>query len=305
MPSDRSLERLQDSYEKERIFLIGNGPSLDKTPLDELIDEYTLGMKGIYHIYSNTEWRPTFYYNPIPSESRGRKRIMKVYDSIESSEASFLHRSWRELFESDPGYFYFDRWQFDRSPNPFHNSTINEIRSEDVEYIYEFWSDNIANFVYHYHSMYGAIQLAAYLGFDEIYLLGCDLGFEYLNPHMIFNSGMDPNTFVGNKYSYIRESIDRRNLPQSLLNAIAMKLIRKFGDSQILMRIFNQGSKNHFTSDYVDRVKIRDGGKSEDEIRKSHVAAKKICQNKGIDIYNATLGGELDVYERKNLREVI
>lgn len=45
----------------DRIFLIGNGPSLADVPLDRLIPETTFGMNLIHKIYSTTDWRPTHY----------------------------------------------------------------------------------------------------------------------------------------------------------------------------------------------------------------------------------------------------
>jgi hypothetical protein len=308
MLSGDSLEEIRDSYKEERIFLVGNGPSINQTPLEELCEEYTLGMQQISYYYSETEWRPTFYYFAIPPErSVNEKKIMKNYirDSVQASEASFLQKGWREVLDSHSDTFYFDRWQFDRHHNPFHNLTIEECKNKTSEFLHEFWSDDITNLIYHYHTMYGAMQLAVYLGFDEIYLIGCDLGFNHYSPHMIFDSGLDPNTFSGSKRSYILNSIHERNLLRSLINATALKLIRKFDDNQLLIRMFNQDNSDHFTSDYVDRLLIGDDGKSEMEIRKSHVAAKKICSDKGVNIYNATYGGELEIYERVNLREII
>jgi uncharacterized Rossmann fold enzyme len=47
--------------------------------------------------------------------------------------------------------------------------------------------------------MYGAVQVAAYLGFDEIYFVGCDFGMEYDNPNMVFESGLDPYRYTRGK----------------------------------------------------------------------------------------------------------
>lgn len=45
----------------ERIFCIGNGPSLASVDLDRLIPETTFGMNLIHKIYPTTDWRPTHY----------------------------------------------------------------------------------------------------------------------------------------------------------------------------------------------------------------------------------------------------
>ena len=42
---------LAGAYEGERLFLIGNGPSLEETPLEALESEYTMAMNRIDLIY--------------------------------------------------------------------------------------------------------------------------------------------------------------------------------------------------------------------------------------------------------------
>ncbi len=58
---NNQLLSLKNKYKGERIFLIGNGPSLNKTPLELLEDEYTFGVNRIYLLFDRINWRPTFY----------------------------------------------------------------------------------------------------------------------------------------------------------------------------------------------------------------------------------------------------
>ncbi len=51
-----------DIYEKGRLFLIGNGPSLRDTNLDLLIGEESWAMNRIHLIYDKTDWRPTRWF---------------------------------------------------------------------------------------------------------------------------------------------------------------------------------------------------------------------------------------------------
>lgn len=44
-----------------RIWIIGNGPSLHRTPLAEIKEE-TVGLNRIHLIYGQTKWRPTYYF---------------------------------------------------------------------------------------------------------------------------------------------------------------------------------------------------------------------------------------------------
>ena len=52
---------LKDIGIGKRIFLVGNGPSLNDMNLDLLENEYSIAMNRIELIYPKTKWRPTYY----------------------------------------------------------------------------------------------------------------------------------------------------------------------------------------------------------------------------------------------------
>lgn len=315
------LASLKDEYEQERLFLIGNGPSLNQTPLEELDSEYTLAMNSITRIYSDTDWRPTFYCNFRPVNQRYTPDTDVIVQNFTEETTCFIYSEWEDRVPAAENVYYFDRWGLWGSP--FHSLTAEEITDAPIEFLSEFWSDNVANFLYYYHSMYGAVQIAAFLGFDELYFVGCDLGFEYSNPHMIFEDGLDPHLFEGGEYAYLRDSIKQGTPVESLINAIAMKVIKKKNQNETFREIFTKAGSvldrfvgqgmdelfdenydDHFTDEYFD-VEIMNRLHIEQETLNGHRATKRICEHKGIDIYNATLGGELDVYERVSLDSLL
>jgi NhaP-type Na+/H+ and K+/H+ antiporter len=102
----------------------------------------------------------------------------------------------------------------------------------------------------------------------------------------------------------LRDSLRQKNTPQSLVNAVAMILILNL-DTSYLNKLFDSDRDDHFTSDYFETIVIEDGEQHEDDIRKGHHLAKRICEQNGIEMYNATLGGELEVYDRVELRSVL
>lgn len=303
MESVGELGKLKNKYENKRIFILGNGPSLNDTPLEKLDSEYTLALTQIGRLYSSTEWRPSFYYNPLaPSSSLTPTNSNIILENCTNDTICFLHSDWATKSILGDDVFYINTW--DLFGSPFDELTQNHIKQLSINHLDKFWSANIEDIVYHYHSMYGAVQLAAYLGFDEIYFVGCDFGMEYDNPHMIFNSGLDPFRYDGGKYSYLRDAFRNGTVVQSLANAAAMKLILSF-DTSSLHRIFDSDRGDHFTADYFDEIVIQDGERHENEIRKGHLVAKRICEADGIEMYNATLGGELEVYDRVELSAVL
>ena len=304
----KAMEKFSNKYTGERIFILGNGPSLKETPLEKLIPEYTLAMNRISQIYPKTNWRPSFYYlaltpsNPVAPD-QGNELILR---NIELDIPCFINSEYQEDLGSHENVYYFNRFSL-WGDNPFNKSDIDDIRLMDIYQLNEYWSHHLSYHVYHYHAMYGALQLAVYMGFDEIYLVGCDLGFEYKDPHMIFNSGLDPFRYEGGKTSYIRDSIKNGELFQSVVNAICMKLILNINIStnSIFGRYLYQSWNDHFSPEYFQELRISDGPKLEKEVKKTHVAAKRICENEGIAIYNATLGGELEIYDRVNIFDLL
>lgn len=305
------LESFMNKYDGERVFLIGNGPSLAETPLEKLDDEYTVGMNKINHIYEDTDWRPTFY---VLSQQRLTRTNVKKFaqENIGLGIPCFFNSCHKNEFGNTGNIQYLNidtviNGSVDSEFN-LHETPLEEVEEIDVENLYEFWSDDITEKVFSYHTMYCVLQLVFYMGFDEIYLIGCDLGFEYHDPHMIFQSGLDPLQFDRNSFDYIREAQrnEDKNITASIINGIVYKLYKTpiYPLINLCTELVNyRNTKNHFNPDY--RVKPKDERPVNEEIRRSHLVARRIAKNKGINIYNATIGGELDVYPRVDIYEVV
>jgi hypothetical protein len=54
-------QRLKGKYVGKRAFLLGNGPSLNRTPLHLLAGEHTMCFNWFNLMYERLSWRPTFY----------------------------------------------------------------------------------------------------------------------------------------------------------------------------------------------------------------------------------------------------
>lgn len=149
------LKRYKNKYSGQRCFVIGNGPSLRIEDLERLKNEVTFGSHGIYFCYDDTDWRPTFYC------AQDFKLINDRYDSI------------KEKCKDSVSFFGVVR----NFKYPIFNkrdievSLINEPFLENGPR----FSSNAEYGVYEGMTVtYFIIQLAVYMGFNEIYLLGVD-----------------------------------------------------------------------------------------------------------------------------------
>lgn len=309
-----SIESLEGKYEGERIFLIGNGPSLDETPLHRLDNEYSLAMNKIHGIYENTSWRPSFYlfgHSDLNSEKK-----QYVQHHIDLGIPCFINSTHDSVFGDSDNIHYFDKFYLkEESPVPdvnFHELEINDVKELPLETLQKFWSDRVGEVLYTYHSMYAAIQLAWYMGFDEMYLIGCDLGDIKHTPHMLFDKGLDPldynqeNTSGSPAVSFAIDSL-RKGVPiRSLANGILFELLYTqyyHIIGRLLAKFGLMDDDYHFGSSYIHQP--RDMSVLSKEITKSHVLADAISQSHGFQIFNATVGGNLEVYPRVNFNTLV
>ncbi|GAB3704625.1 hypothetical protein GCM10028858_21520 [Halorubrum pallidum] len=290
---------------------------MQDTPLEKIDNEYTMGMKRVNDIYDQTSWRPSFYFNP--REDLPDKEERFIGQNIKDGIACFINKETFHKFGEHDNVYYIDRKEWKREPvtsiagNDIHSKDFTELEKESIEESYRYWSDDPAEFLYTYNSMFAAIQLAVYFGFDEIYLLGCDLGYDYHDPHMIFDTGVDPmdystgpKDFLTRIPAFLKGCLKERVVLRSMANAIAFLLfLTPLAGMYIrfTQSILNSGDPNHFSSTY--RVMPKDNRYANEEIRRSHIVVKKILEDLNIDIYNATVGGELEVYERVDIEEIL
>jgi len=304
---ERNIELTENKYAGERIFLIGNGPSLSEVPLDQLESEYSIGVNKIYKRFNNCVWRPDFYILVHTPDSflqwnDKNRALRKINKMSRTGTICLLYSGLRDLVDKHENIYFLKSSPLDNTLISKYN--LNSIRKLDNELLYEFWSDDIRKLVYAYHSTYIMYQVCSYLGFDEIILIGHDLGFEYKNPHMIFDNGLDPFLFDDGKRKYIYKSIAEKNLFTSLINAITFKLVSNI--NLVGKYASNTTDSTHFSENYWNRGRlIKDNRKLEKQILKGHAIAKKVCSDKNIKIYNGTIGGELEMFPRVDIGAII
>ena len=169
------LKKYKDIYNGENCFLIGNGPSLCEKDLDKIY-EYNIksfGCNGIYRIFEKTKWRPDYYV---------------IGDSL-------VWEREREKLPIECTYFM-RKWQNWQLANDLKIQFFYAI-CEKYYPQYPTFSDDITKGVYVGRTvMYNMLQIAVYMGFKNIYLLGVDFSFgedgkgthfckDYINDELI------------------------------------------------------------------------------------------------------------------------
>ncbi len=232
------LASYKDKYKGKRCVVIGNGPSLVPQDLDMLKDEITFASNRIYNIYDKTQWRPTFLCaqdlmviddicEKLPGVSRDSELTVlnaDAYDRCKELAKDIKNLVWMPLRYIPPKN---DRYVFsdDASKMVAEGLTIT----------------------------YSCLQLAAYMGFTEIYLLGID-------------------------HNYSIE-IDKNG-----------KIVKQ--DNSV---------KNYFQGG----AETKPGNPPQViEMTYAYMSAEPYSRNHGFRIFNATRGGKLEVFERKNFDEI-
>ncbi len=147
------VKKFKDVGSGKRCFIIGNGPSLTANDLDKLKNEICFGTNRIYEIFSETDWRPAYYcvqdYEVI---IRSKSGINK-----EISSHKFVGLSDHAVCPSIDNAIYYKIISEEHYPEP------------------PKFSDNAEKCVYAGNTVtYTCMQLAVYMGFKEIILLGVD-----------------------------------------------------------------------------------------------------------------------------------
>ncbi len=238
-PNIERWQQLKGRYAGQRAFVVGNGPSLNHTPMHLLAGEHVMCFNRFHLMFERLAWRPRFY---AISDDRvafdvGHEVARDVLPLVEAAFFPDLHPynvDFRKVIpDRDNVYWlYLDRLDF----------------SDDLPYAG--MNKTVANV---------GLQILAHLGFNPIYMIGVDMSYskpasvvEVSSRDWTATKDDDPNHFDP--------------------------------------RYFGAGRKYH-----APRM---------DETRQRYVRGKEFYDARGVDVINAGVGGELDVFPRTQFREL-
>lgn len=205
------LRKYKDIYkgQHKRAFVVATGPSLTMEDLDKLKNEITFSVNGVFQLYDRTDWRPTYYgiLDEFVYKRFVENGMAFHFDTI-AKEHCFVDRSMKKKLQQNhenlekvsfvpvyrfDHYIDFESRHFAFSPDL--------IRGH-----YSTWT--VTNF---------AINLAIFMGIEEIYLLGVDC--SYTGKKQYVNGVIDPKAMsqdaayrtqqkMIDSYQFIRSKIE-------------------------------------------------------------------------------------------------
>ncbi len=174
--STRKLKQLENKHANQRCFIIGNGPSLCQTDLNKLQGEYTFGLNRIYLLFPELGFSTSCLVavNDLVIE----QCAAEIQDLTLPKFLTWRARRW---FRQDPNLTYLD----------------TDFTGE------EDFSSNLTGRVFEGFTVTNvALQLAFYMGFTEVILVGVDHNYitQGTANQAILSQGDDPNHFTSNYF---------------------------------------------------------------------------------------------------------
>lgn len=153
----RRFHALKGKYKGERIFVLGNGPSLNQMPLYLLKDEYKMCFNRFFLMVERLNWKPDFF---AATDSSIVKDIAEELNDIAIPQVKYAF--FPDLHPTNTNYKKYIK------------------QRDNVYWLYvdkPGFSDNLPFCGINQTVVNAGIQVAAYLGFSEIYVVGVDMTF--------------------------------------------------------------------------------------------------------------------------------
>lgn len=231
------IRRFGDCHKGERCFIIGNGPSLIPEDLELLKNEICFGTNRIYYMFDKTSWRPTYYFS-IDNDVLSKEISEVKKQNIRHKFINVSAKKYGRIENDNIHYIYVY--------GKFHIKRINIMQETFSDDVSKYFSETCS-------ATCTCIEMAVYMGFKNIYLLGMD-----------------------HKYAQMVTSDGKKIIDNNI-------------------KTYFNGMKNgeKIAIAYIDNV------------TSSYEVCNQYAKSKGVNIYNATRGGYLEVFERVNLDEII
>lgn len=249
------INAFRNRHRGERCFVMGNGPSLNKMDLNKLNGETVFACNAAFLLFDRIGWRPRYYTCVDTRVIRDRAQDITAMLDAHPRMTSFfpsrirLHDGSGQEFETP-----------DIIPPAANRYYFNEVFNSLDNPPESMFSLNAAERVVQpYTVAITMLQLAAFMGFKSIYLIGCDTSYS--------------------------------------VNPTVRQEGRKMDGVGLLLTSTEDNDANHFDPRYFGKGREWHNPQV-DKMLMHHAWAYEALEGAGIEVYNATVGGQLEAYPR-------
>ena len=233
-PDSKYIKTLKGTHEGERCFVLGNGPSLTIEDLERLKGEFTFASNRIYKLFDKTSWRPSIYMSVDNDVIRAEHKEMEKLDL----PCMLMNVTSKAYAKFDEKFHFF---------NMFGPYVIRQYRYKKKK----IGTDPSRSFSMSYSILCLQIELAIYMGFKKIYILGCDHNYSHYvdekGKYVINNEVVD--------YGY---GIKRLNFTMQFKDATTscFQAYKRFADANDIeiIDLTNNGKLDVFEKNTLDNI---------------------------------------------------
>lgn len=173
-PSIRLLDELRDKHRGEVVVIVGNGPSLNDTPIEQLAGVQTMAVNGIF--YASSRFADIINYYVVEDTSVFRENTQEIKDlkaEFKLFPTSYIDAFAPEELDHSIGFFRMNAGFYGRDSGTLCHPRFS---MDPRQRIYCGQSVTIIN-----------LQLAYWMGFSRVVLIGMD--FSYTIPEDVDRKG--------------------------------------------------------------------------------------------------------------------
>lgn len=256
------LKRFKDIHAGKRCVIMGNGPSLNKMDLNVFSNEIVFAANSVFLLFDKVKWRPRYYacvdtrvLPDIADEIMSMRRdnpemnlffpkMLSVYDGTGTKLDS------RKLIPPNRQTHYFTQQNMNKEYLP------HSAFSLDADAF--LCTPNTVTI--------SLMQLAYYMGFSQIYLIGCDTSYS------------------------VKETVKQDGPKANDGNKLFLTSTEDDDDNHFDPRYFGKGRKWH-SPNVPDMIF-------------HYYQAAIMLEEAGCQVFNATVGGNLEVFPRVDYNDV-
>lgn len=200
----KNIRKFKNIHKGQRCFIIGTGPSLRLEDVEALKNEYTFAVNSCFKVFDRTKWRPSYYVITDP----------KFIDDMGESLLKYDHEISCGFCGNETG------WNGKNINSVYSSRLYTNFPSKGIikrvieQTGYNFMTKDLAQGIISGHTVvFSAVQIAEYMGFNEIYLLGIDcnykgkLQYSELTAHTHINNPNAADLMIVD-YLYVKRHFD-------------------------------------------------------------------------------------------------